>query len=78
MDGKVTQEINTLREQLVELQTQVSFQEATIAELNSALSQQQQDLVDIKRHWELLSERYRDLQAQLPDAPGEEPPPPHY
>ena len=71
-------DIKYLQAQLVELQTQVSFQEDTIAELNTALAQQQRDLVDMKRQWELLSERYREMQSRLPDAPGDEPPPPHY
>ena len=69
-----------LQAQLIELQTQVAFQEETISELNEALGLQQLDIAALKRQWEVMRDRYRELQAQLPDSQGDadEPPPPHY
>jgi len=70
-----------LQGQLVELQTQVAFQEDTIAELNRALALQQQDLVQLQSQWELLKAQYAELQARLPaDGPGDllDEKPPHY
>ena len=70
----------SLQEQLHELQTQVSFQENTIEELNAALQMQQQDLDRLKRHWDVLRSQYSQLPAQVAasEGAGEEPPPPHY
>lgn len=69
-----------LQAQLIELQTQVAFQEETISELNEALGLQQLDIAALKRQWEVMRDRYRELQAQLPDSQddADEPPPPHY
>ena len=73
----VNDEISQLQAQLVELQTQVAFQEDTISELNGALAQQQLDLTDLRRQCELMRQQQVELQAQLPDSDGEEKPP-HY
>ena len=67
--------------QLVELQTQVAFQEDSIGELNRALSLQQQDLAQLQDQWKLLKAQYRELQGRIPDgdslSPADEKPP-HY
>jgi SlyX protein len=70
-----------LEEQLVELQTQVAFQEDTIGELNRALSLQQQDLAALQEQWKLLKSQYSELQQRIPqDAPTTllDEKPPHY
>jgi SlyX protein len=66
-----------IRELLVELQTQVAFQENLLSDLNNALAQQQRDLADLKRQGELLRDQYRELQQQLPGREVIEKPP-HY
>ena len=71
-------DIEALRAQLVELQTQVAFQEDTIAGLNEGLRLQQQDLELLKRHWELLKQQYSELHQQLPGAEVADEKPPHY
>ena len=70
-------DIQQLQAELVELQTQVAFQEQTIGELNTALGQQQQDISDLQRHWDLLREQHAELRARVPAASVDEKPP-HY
>jgi SlyX protein len=74
-------EISRLQTQLVELQTQVAFQEDTISDLNTALASQQLDLTDLRRQCELMRQQMLqeqvELQAQLPGSDGDEKPP-HY
>ncbi len=71
-----------LEEQLVELQSQVAFQEDAISELNGALARQQQDLVQLQHQWELLKAQYAELQGRLPQEGGAgsvlDEKPPHY
>ena len=70
-------EIEELKAQLVEVQTQLAFQEDLLGQLNTALANQQQEIADLRRQGELLRDQYRELQQQLPDGvPVEKPP--HY
>ena len=66
--------------QLVELQSQLAFQEDTVHQLNEALAAQQRELLSLRRELELLRERLaeqgRRLDAAEPQAPEERPP--HY
>ena len=71
-------EIELLQAQLVELQTQVAFQEDSITGLNTALADQQQDLNLLKRQWDLLKQQYSELQQQLPAGDVADEKPPHY
>jgi len=71
-------EMELLQAQLVELQTQVAFQEDTITGLNTALATQQQDLNLLKRQWELLKQQYSELQQQSPGSDVADEKPPHY
>lgn len=67
--------LTALETQVVELQTQLAFQEQTIAELNGALHAHQQDVAALLRRWQSVEEQYESLQAQM--APSHEKPP-HY
>ena len=71
-------ELHHMQGQLVELQTQLAFQEDTITSLNEALANQQQDLNWLKRQWELLKQQYGELQEQLPGGDVADEKPPHY
>ena len=68
------EEIDRLNTMLVDLQTQLAFQEDTIAQLSGALARQQDDIATLQRHWRHVEERYASLQSQLPDSEK----PPHY
>ena len=73
------EDIQRLQAQLVELQTQVAFQEETIGDLNNALGQQQQDISELRRHWDLLRQQHTELQARVPAATADaDDKPPHY
>jgi SlyX protein len=68
-----------LQAQVVELQTQVAFQEEAISELNQALIKQQEQLAVLERQWELLKDQAaQQSQPQSSPVTAAEPPPPHY
>lgn len=76
---KTETDIEQIKAELVELQTQVAFQEDTIGELNQALALQQKDLEWVRRQWELLREEFANLQGQAAGANAVvDEKPPHY
>ena len=70
------EELRKLALQLVDMQTQLAFQEETINQLNEALAQQQRDIEKLQTESRVLRQQYREIQQQ--PAVGTEPPPPHY
>lgn len=67
-------------EQLVELQSQMAFQEDTAATLNEAVAAQQQEILVLRQQLTLLKQRQEEVQAQI-DQGGPSPAmekPPHY
>lgn len=72
-------EVDLLREQVVELQSQLAFQEDAISGLDAALARQQQEIMLLRRQLELLHQRLwarAEEPASTTDAP--EAKPPHY
>jgi SlyX protein len=68
-----------MNDELIELQTQVSFQEHSIAELNTALISQQQQIDLLRLELRLLKEQLGSLEERVetgPPAANEAPP--HY
>ena len=69
--------LRTLAEQVADIQSQMAFQEDTIATLNN-------EVALLQREVEALNLRWRDTRAQIetlqnePVAGQAEPPPPHY
>ncbi len=51
--------------ELIELQTQVAFQEDTIAQLNEILAVQQKDLSNLKEQFELLKQQHMEMRQQM-------------
>ena len=76
----MTTETDKLREMLVDLQSQVAFQEDAIAALDGALSQQQQEILMLRRQVELIGERQKAQAEQLSEVTGggADEKPPHY
>lgn len=66
-----------LARQLVDIQTQLAFQEEYISQLNEALAQQQRDIEGLQTESRVLRQQYREIQQQQA-APDAEQPPPHY
>ena len=77
----VVTELDKLKSELMEVQSQLAFQEDTIQALNEAISSQQQEMLVLRRQLELLKQRQEE------QVPGQEPAgesslldekPPHY
>lgn len=65
--------------QLVELQSQMAFQEDTIAALNEAVTSQQQEILVLREQLTLLKQRQEEQAAQLDQGgPAADERPPHY
>jgi len=65
--------------QLVELQSQMAFQDDTIAALNEALAAQQQEILVLREKLTLLKQRQEEQAAQLDQGgPAADERPPHY
>lgn len=66
-----------LRAQLVELQTQLAFQEDTLAALDAVVAQQQRQLDRLGQLGERLERQFGELLARIEEERGDSPPP-HY
>lgn len=72
-------EIKELVQQMVELQTQVAFQEDSVSVLNSAVTAQQKEILVLREQLELLKQRQDETIAQVDQAgPVVDEKPPHY
>jgi SlyX protein len=74
-------DVDELRQQLVEVQSHIAFQDDTVQALNDALALEQQGILLLRRQQEMLKQR-QDEQAAVADAgdaggPADEKPP-HY
>ncbi len=73
-------DLDELVRQLTEVQSQLAFQEDTVAALNDALASQQREILVLRRQLALVTQRQDEQAAQfesLAPAPGHEKPP-HY
>ena len=74
-------DIKQLKQQMMELQSQLAFQEDTVSSLDAALALQQQEILLLRRQVELLRQRQRENEATneagMPHASPDEKPP-HY
>ena len=76
----MTTDTEKLREMLVDLQSQVAFQEDALAALDGALAQQQREILLLRRQVEVLGERQKAHAEQLSEVTGgnSDEKPPHY
>ena len=74
----MSSDLTEVLEQLIELQSQLAFQENTIRELDEVVATQQADILELQRQWDMLREQYRVLQAGLPGESIASEKPPHY
>lgn len=63
---------------LLELQTQISYQEDTVQQLNDVVTRQQADIDLLQREVDLLRGKLMELIASLRETGSEDAPPPHY
>ena len=64
--------------ELIELQTQLAFQEHTIALLNGALTDQQQQINILRLEIKFLKEKFGMLEEKVEMGPQQDERPPHY
>ena len=67
-----------MQDELMELQTQLSYQEDIIAQLNEVVTRQQKDIIRLTEAFSLLKKQFEEMAAEQMEGGGEEPPPPHY
>jgi SlyX protein len=74
-------EVDMLKQQMTEMQSQLAFQEDAVRSLDEALAQQQQELLLLRRQLELLRQRQQDdaahNEAGSAGVPADDKPP-HY
>ena len=74
-------DVDVLKQQMMELQSQLAFQEDAVRSLDEALAHQQQELLLLRRQLELLQQRQHDTTALHEAASAGLPAndkPPHY
>ena len=64
-------------EDLIQIQTQLAFQDRTIEKLNEVMTAQQRQLDEIEKQIKFLASKLRDV-ALSDQGESPEPPPPHY
>lgn len=67
-----------LQEHIEQLESQLTFQEDTIAQLNEAITNQQWQIDKLTRQVKLLSDKIQQFQPSQIASQSEETPPPHY
>ncbi|MGI9279138.1 MAG: SlyX family protein [Endozoicomonas sp.] len=67
-----------MNDELIELQTQVSFQEDTVAQLNEVVTRQQQEIDSLKQEMIQLKKQLSSVANSQLEEPEENAPPPHY
>ena len=67
-----------MNDDLLELQTQLSYQDDSVQQLNDVVTRQQAELDNLRREVELLKQQLQLLIASQSEAAEDEAPPPHY
>ncbi|MTI13542.1 SlyX family protein [Sansalvadorimonas verongulae] len=67
-----------MNDDLLELQTQLSYQDDSVQQLNEVVTRQQGELDNLRREVELLKQQLQLLIASQSEAAEDEVPPPHY
>ncbi|UJQ94069.1 SlyX family protein [Mariluticola halotolerans] len=65
-------------ERLEKLEMRQAFQEHTIEELNSTITDQWKLIDSLKRELARLTDQVREVESNVDQAGQKEPPPPHY
>ena len=68
----------SLEQQVIDLQSQLAFQEDTIRDLDAALAEQQRDILLLRRQLQLLQHRLEEQTMQVTTENSVQEKPPHY
>ncbi|MDC9760364.1 SlyX family protein [Proteus mirabilis] len=71
-------DIKEIEELLIQLESKIAFQDATIEELNQVVTQQQIEISRFKEALKIVTERLKLSQSSMLARPEDETPPPHY
>jgi len=67
-----------MNERIDELETQLAFQDSTIASLNEVVTDQQNQIDILRQQLEEVKLQMQSLAETINSPDGDEPPPPHY
>ncbi len=67
-----------MSDDLIELQTQLAFQDQTIAELNDVLTSQQQQIDLLRLEIKMMKEKLGMQEDRIETSPSQDERPPHY
>jgi|GEM_PF-222208 SlyX protein len=76
--AQLQKNIETLENQMVDLETKVAFQDDTIEQLNEALSNQQLTMDQLSFKVDHMMDKMKSIEPSNIAKPEEETPPPHY
>lgn len=68
----------SLELRVMELESRLAFQDDTLLTLSDEIARQQRDIERLQLQLTALARRQEDLQGQMGEPLGDEPPPPHY
>ena len=67
-----------MENKIIDLQSKLAFQDQTISELNDVITDQQNQLDQLREEIRLLNLRIASVAEQANTSEEKEPPPPHY
>ncbi|CAM3579129.1 SlyX family protein [Parendozoicomonas haliclonae] len=67
-----------MKDELLEVQTQLSYQDDSLQQLNDVVTRQQGEIDSLRREVDFLKDKLRELITNLREADADNVPPPHY
>ena len=67
-----------MQEQIIELETKISYQEDLLQELNNHIITQQAQIEKLNTLCDILKDQFKEVMSSLPDASSGNEVPPHY